>query len=130
MKFSVFAVILALLALLYCLAFLLVPVQFVEQYGSHLDANGVQIARLFGGSLVGFAVGNWMVRNQSPASIAARIVLWATGIANVVYLVVAINGIRNNLINSMGWSSVALHALIIVGCIYYLNTKKAAVAAA
>ncbi|HLX90532.1 MAG TPA: hypothetical protein VKR32_02545 [Puia sp.] len=124
MKFSVFSMILCLIALIYCFAFVAMPVTTMEQYGMHLDASGASIARLFGGALLGFAVAFWIIRNQSPESIAVKSVLWATLISQLVYLIVGLNGILNNLVNSLGWSSIVLHVLIILVCIYFLRAKK------
>jgi hypothetical protein len=126
MKFSTFCVIIAIIGAIFTLAFLVVPVQTVSHYGAQLDAAGVSIARLFAGALGSLVVATWMVRNQDAGSAGARAVLWGSVFFNVVSLISTTYSIEHGVMNSLGWSSVALNALILIGLFYFLGKKKAA----
>ncbi|HZY39681.1 MAG TPA: hypothetical protein VFE53_23660 [Mucilaginibacter sp.] len=127
MKFSTFFTIVAILGALFTLAFLIVPAETASHYGTNLDAAGVFIARLFGAALGGLSVGAWIVRNQDPTSIAARAAMWASVFFNTVSLFFTTINTMHGVLNSMGWSSVAINALILIGLFSFLS-KKAAVA--
>ena len=124
MKFSVFSVVLGLIALFYFLGFVFMPVQFMSQYGIRLDEGGASIGRLFGGALGGYAIAFWIIRNQAASTIAVRSALWATVFSNLVYLFVSLHSLFNGLVNSLAWSSVVVNILIILASLYYLLQKK------
>jgi hypothetical protein len=124
MKFSVFCVILSFLGIFYSVSFLFFPVQFVSQFGIHLDAGGASIGRLFGGALVGYTISSWLARNQSHNEPFARTIMWATLFFNLACLIVTVNSIMNNLVNSLAWSSVGVHALVILGSLYFLMARR------
>jgi hypothetical protein len=124
MKFSVYAVVLSLLALFYCLAFVLMPVKFASQYGLHLDAGGEVLGRFFGAALGGHGIILWLIRSKSPNDIAARAVLWSAIFYNAVFLIVTLNSIFDKLANSLAWTTVFLDILIILASLYFLAFKK------
>jgi len=127
MKFLTFFTIVAILGALFTLSFLIAPVETAGNYGAHLDAAGVSMARLFGAALGGLSIGAWIVRKQDPASIAARAAIWGSMFFNSVSLVFITLNVLKGVENSLAWSSVAINALILIGLFFFLS-KKAAVA--
>jgi hypothetical protein len=124
MKFSLYATVLSILALLYALALLFLPVQFISHYGLDLDAGAAAIARMFGASLAAQAIVLWLLRGQSPKETAGKAVLWSTFIYNLATLIITLNVILNKLVNSLAWSTAILNILIILISIYFLASKK------
>ena len=123
MKFSVFAIALSLLGLFYCLGFVLIPAQFMSQFGIQLDPAGVALGKMFGAALGAQAIILWLVRGKSPNDISAKAVLWSTIFLNAVCMIVIVNSILDKVANSLAWGNVCLEILIILGCIYLLILK-------
>ncbi|WP_336516550.1 hypothetical protein [Pollutibacter soli] len=63
MKLSTYAVISAIVTLVYGFALLFFPVEFVRTYGSDLDAVGTVLARLYGSAMFSFGIVYWLNRN-------------------------------------------------------------------
>ena len=125
MRFSTFFTILAIIGVLYALAFLIAPAEAAKNYSIHLDAGGVVVARLFAAALGALSVLSWLLRNQDPAGDVARSAMWASLLYNFVTLVVAVIAIQQGVANSLGWSTVVLTAFILVGLFFFLSKKKA-----
>ncbi|HTS45303.1 MAG TPA: hypothetical protein VMH01_12970 [Puia sp.] len=124
MKLSTFAVILAIIALGYGLALVFIPVSFSENYGIILDKYGVLPARAYGLALCQLGIIFWMSRNIPPSDKVWRILLVTTILFNLVNIPLAIVNISNGLSNSMGWTTVAVHALIVLGASYFAFSKS------
>ncbi len=125
MRFSIFCGIIAFIGAVFALAFLIVPVQTASHYGVGLDTAGVSIARLFSAALSSLVIATWIVRNEDPASPGARAVLWGGVVFHVVSLISTTYNIQHGVMNSLGWSSVGLNAIILIGLFYFLGKKKA-----
>ena len=130
MKFSVFATILSILASLYALALLAIPVRFLGHYGITLDASGETMARMFGASLGAQAIILWILRGQSPAETAGRAVLWSTFFYNLSTGIIVLNALLNKVGNELSWSTIVLNFLILVCSVYFLASKKQVTASA
>lgn len=130
MKFSVFATIVSILALLYALALLAIPVRFLGHYGIALDPAGETMARMFGASLGAQAIILWLLRGQSPADAVGRAVLWSTFFYNLATIIIVLNAVLNKVGNELAWSTIILNFLILMGSIYFLASKKQVTAGA
>jgi hypothetical protein len=74
MNCSSYMAVAAVLALVYGLAFLLIPAQLVSVYDITLGPDGQWIARCLGSTLVGIAVATWSGR-KAPQGDALRAIL-------------------------------------------------------
>ena len=123
MKLNTFMSIAALVAFLFGLAFLLVPVQTMSYYGVDLDISGQYVARYLGSAFLGIAVITWYARNVDSDNKALRaillggFVLCATGFVASIFDV--LYGPGNNLI----WSTVAIYFLLSIGFGYHYFKK-------
>lgn len=114
MKASYVFTVTAIVALVFGLAFVLVPSQTLSLYDVTLDAAGLFIARLLGAAFLMFAVVSWLVRNAGPSPERQAIALAffaGDAVAFVASLLAQLDGIAN----ALGWSTVAIYLILALG---------------
>ena len=126
MKLSIYAIILAILALIYGIALLFFPVQFGQNYGVTLDPISTVLARDFGAAMLAFAVVYWINRNAPESDKSWSALLWSSVVYNVAIFVVALMANKDGVGNSMNWSTIILAAVLAVCSLYFLFRKKTA----
>ena len=119
MKFSTFMSIAAFAALVFGLAFLLVPGKTVEMYGIDLDPSGEYIARYFGSAFVGVAAITWLGRFANPKGSGASAIILGDFILCITGGVVALFDKFYGVGNDFVWSTVAIYFLLAIGFGYY-----------
>ncbi|MBC8504042.1 MAG: hypothetical protein ISR58_21345 [Anaerolineales bacterium] len=101
----------ALLVALVSLSALISPTFFLEAYGFEITKYTVNLMRAFGAIIVGYAVINWLMRNEQ-ASKARQSLLIGAGVSYVTFAIV-------NIINNITLPG----ANAIIGWVYFgLNT--------
>lgn len=114
MKASILFSASSVLAVVFGTVLVLAPEQLMSMFGITLGAGGQLVARLFGASLIGFAVIAWSSRD-APDSQArqATIIGMLTGVVGgfVITLFTKLGGSSND----MGWSIVILYLLMSLG---------------
>jgi hypothetical protein len=83
MKLNTFMTIAAIVAFVFGLGFILVPVTVMNMYGVTLDESGQFLGRYLGSSFIGIACLAWMARNAA-ASETRRAVLMALFVTSVL----------------------------------------------
>ena len=124
MKLGTFMAIAAVIAIVYGLAFILVPVQTIELYGSTLDESGLWVARYLGSAFIGIVVISWFARNAAyngamRAIVLGFFVLSITGLIGAVLDVIYGSG------NALLWITVVIYLLLALGFGYFQFTKPA-----
>lgn len=112
----------AVICLGFGLPMLLVPATLMSLYGLNLDANGIVMARLYGGALFGNLLLSWFARNDQGSIAMRAAVLYLCiydGINFIVTLVATLTGVMN----MFGWSAVAIYLFFTVGFGYYVFKK-------
>ena len=110
------------LALVFGLGFVLMPETLLSSYGIELSEPGLFVGQLLGAAFLGFAIITWLVRNSGESDVLRAIVL-AFFIENTIGFVVALKGQLAGLANTLGWSTVAIYALLAVGYGYFQFQK-------
>ena len=82
------------------------------------------MGRLFGSALIGFALLTWMARNATDSD-ARRAIVLALFISECIGFIVTLIGQINNVVNVLGWSSVAIYLLLALGFGYFQFFKNA-----
>ncbi len=82
------------------------------------------VAQLFGVSLVGFAFLTWSARNATDSDARKAIVL-ALFVSDGVGFIVALIGQFAGVVNSLGWSTVAIYLLLALGFGYFQFARPA-----
>ena len=124
MKHSTFMAIAAVLALVFGLAFLLIPAQLMSIYDITLGPDGEWIARCLGSTFVGVAVTTWFARN-APQGDALRAIMLGDFVLCVIGLVAAVLYAISGSANALIWSTPAIYALLTVGFGYFGFVKPA-----
>ena len=123
MKIKTMMVINAVIAVLFGIAFVLIPSRFLLLYGNSVDAPMRYIGQLFGAALIAFAILTWTARKSSDNEARKAIVL-SLFIGHGIGFVVALIGQLGGVVNSLGWSTVAVYFLISLGFGYFNFTKS------
>jgi len=123
MKLAVFLAIAAAVAIIYGIAFILVPDFVLVTYGVTANAALDLMARYFGLTLLGLGVVTWLVRETTDGK-ALRGLLTGLSVQGAIGLIVSIWGTLNGTMNSMGWSAVLIYAILLAGYLYYLFADR------
>ena len=124
MKLSTFMAIASVLALVFGLAFILVPAQTMALYGGTLDAVGQWIGRYLGSAFLGVAVLTWFARN-APEGGALRAIVLGNFVLSATGLVVAVLDGLYGSGNALVWSTVAIYLFLTLGFGYFQFAKPA-----
>jgi hypothetical protein len=122
MKFGTFMPIAAVLALVFGLAFILVPAQLMSLYGITLGADGQWIGRYCGSAFLGIGVLTWLGRNASQSE-ALRAIVLGNFVTSVTGLVVAILNALLGTGNALVWSTVVIYLFLTLGFGYFQFVK-------
>jgi len=122
MRLSLLMTVNAIVAVVFGLAFVIAPGQAGALYGVSADAQFRYLAQLFGSALVGFGVLTWAARN-APASDARKAIVLALFVSEGLGFVLALLGQIAGVVNTMGWSTVAIYLLLALGFGYFQFVK-------
>ena len=122
MTIKTFFTIIAVLALVHGVGFVLVPEQVAASYGMAISASTVLMGRLFGAALLGLGLIFWFARDGSPESV--RGVLIATIVGDTVGLIVVVMGTTAGTLNSMGWVAALIYLFGAAGSGYFVMTQS------
>ena len=126
MAVKTFFTIIAVLALVHGVGFVLVPEQVMASYGMASSAATLLMARLFGAALVGLALIFWFARDGSSESV--RAVFIATIVGNTAGLIVVAMGTIAGTLNAMGWVAALIYLFGAAGSGYFLMARPAQLA--
>ena len=122
MTIKTFFTIIAVLALVHGVGFVLVPEQVAASYGMATSASTLLMARLFGAALLGLGLIFWFARDGSSESV--RGVLIATMLGNTVGLIVVVLGTTAGTLNSMGWIAALIYLFGAAGSGYFMMARS------
>ena len=128
MKLSTFAILITVLAGAFGLAFILIPARVGAFYGIDLNMGGLWMSRYFGAALLFIALIYWSYSGVSPAAKSWPKLLMFSIIYDLIQLSLTTVALVKGVGNSMGWTSVALYALLAIGSVYFLGVCKKAAA--
>jgi len=122
MKLNTFMAIAAIVAFLFGLSFILMPVQTMSMYGVTLDISGQFIGRYLGSAFIGVAVLTWFARNTKENG-ALRAILLGDFVLSLTGLVVALFDKFTGVGNALVWSTVVIYLLLGAGFGYFYFKK-------
>lgn len=112
------------LALLFGLGFLLAPTVLLPVYGAPTDAPTVLMSRFFAVALVHLGCVLYLLRDVREAAVQRGLAL-AGVVGSLAGLAVAVTAVLGGVINSVGWSTVAIYALLLLGYANCLRGRSA-----
>jgi xanthine/uracil permease len=124
MDSKLYLTIVAVLGVLYGIMFVLFPSDSLAFYGVTGQPYGEYNIQFFGSALLSLGVIAWYARSFRDWD-AVRAVLIGGLVGDIVGLFLGLWGIRQGLVNAMGWSSVVVYVLLIAGAVYCLRGKVA-----
>jgi hypothetical protein len=107
------------ITVLFGLVFIIIPGALLGVLGVSVEAAGTALARLFGSALLGFPILLWFGR-LSHNKILRKGLVYSLFVYFLISLVVLTLAMLNRLMNALGWSVVALHALLAAWFGYFL----------
>jgi hypothetical protein len=110
----------AVVAVLYGLAFVLIPDSINALYGVPSAPHTALYTRFFGSALLGFGVVNWFAKDFRSWD-AIRGVLMGTAVTTAIGGLIALFAVVTGLSNAMTWTSVLVYALLFVAAVYWLS---------
>ena len=114
MRLSTLLLAAGLLALVYGIGFLLAPRSLLPLYGVTPDPTVVLMARFFGAALVQLGLVFYLIRDVGDRRTQRGVVI-GSFIGSLAGLVVALTAQFWGLVNSFGWSSVAIYGVLLLG---------------
>lgn len=124
MKLSTLMVINAVVAAVFGIAFVLVPGKVIPLYGSAADAPLKSMGQLFGAALITLAILTWTARNASDSE-ARRSIVLALFLGHIVGFIVSLLAQLAGVYNALGWSTVVIYLLLVLGFGYFQFSKPA-----
>jgi hypothetical protein len=104
----------SVLALVFGLGFLLVPASILPLYGVSTDPSAVLMARYFGAALLHLGLLVYLLRNVREPGVV-RIMAQTGVLGSIAGAAVSLMGVMAGTVNALGWSSVAIYALLVAG---------------
>jgi hypothetical protein len=108
----------AVVAGLFGLAFVLAPRNLLELYKAEINDEVLFLSRLLGAAFITFAVVTWGSRDAQDSTARQAVVL-ALFVGFVVGFVVSLIGQLNEIVNALGWTTVAIYLLFSVAYGYF-----------
>jgi hypothetical protein len=103
-----------ILGLVFGLGFLLAPRAVLALYGITPDPVAVLMSRFFGAALVQLGLVLYLIRDVGDLRTQRGVVI-GSFLGSLAGFVVALTGQFWGLVNSLGWSSVAIYGLLLLG---------------
>ncbi len=122
MKLSTLFIITAVVALIFGVAFIVVPNSAMGLYGISLDLGAQFLGRYLGSAFLGFAALAWLTRNAETSQ-ARRAVVVSFFVATVLGLVVALYDKFAGAGNALVWLNVVVYLLLALGFGYFTFMK-------
>ncbi|MEA2714440.1 MAG: hypothetical protein QOK27_2401 [Gemmatimonadales bacterium] len=103
-----------LLALAFGIGFLFAPARVLAMYGVAAEPTVVLMARFFGSALVQLGLVLYLIRDVSDP-VTRRGVVLGSFLGSLAGFVVSLTAQFWGLMNSFGWSSVAIYGVLLLG---------------
>jgi NAD/NADP transhydrogenase beta subunit len=125
MKLSNLMIINAIVALVYGIAFVLVPTTVLGLYGMTQGTSEALAGQFFGVTLIAIGLLTWFARKVTDSD-AQRAIILSLLISDVIGVIVAVMGTVSGVMNSFGWSAVVIYLLLALGYAYFQFFKPSA----
>jgi hypothetical protein len=113
-----------ILGLAFGLSFLLVPATVLPFYGVPVEPPTVLMSRFFGVALFHLGLVLYLLRDVRDA--ASQRSLATAGVAgSAAGLAVALIGVLGGLVNALGWSTVAIYSVLLLGYLTCMRPRTA-----
>jgi hypothetical protein len=118
MKLGNLMVINAIIAGIFGISFVVAPGPIVALYGVTGSAPLNFVAKLYGSSLIAFAMITWVARNANDSD-TRKAIVFGLLVGDAIALVVCLIAQLGNVINALGWSAVVIYLFLTLGFGYF-----------
>ena len=119
MDTKLYLTIAAIVAVLYALAFLVIPVQASMFFSGFAEPRAILYLRFCGAAILAWGLIVWFARDFQ-GWYAARSVLIASIVGLAVNIIIAVSALVQGWLNSNAWGSTAVLVLLLIGAAYQL----------
>jgi len=126
MKLSYWMAAKAVVEIVFGICFVLLPVKLGSIFGMELSQSGALMAQLFGTAFIFGSIVLWLARNVSISDVAARAIMTAVVISNLIGFIITLLASLAGVWNALGWLPVVLFFVFGLGFAYLLFIKKSA----
>jgi drug/metabolite transporter (DMT)-like permease len=116
----------AVVEIVFGICFVLLPVKLGSIFGMELSQSGALMAQLFGTAFIFGSIVLWLARNVSISDVAARAIMTAVVISNLIGFIITLLASLAGVWNALGWLPVVLFFVFGLGFAYLLFIKKSA----
>ena len=112
----------AVMALLFGVGLILTPSNVAEMYGLDVTPATTHTAQLLGAAFLSIGLISYTARNMDVQS--AKPITMSLFYGNTIGLIVEIKDKLGGVTNEMGWLSVAIYLILVIGFGYFAFIKK------
>lgn len=123
MSVRLYLTIAAVVAILYALAFLIIPIETSLFFSDFAEARAILYLRFCGASVLAWGLILWFARDFEEWR-AVRGVLIGSIVGVAVNLIITIWATLGGWLNANSWGTAIVLALLLVGAVYELSTAK------
>jgi glucan phosphoethanolaminetransferase (alkaline phosphatase superfamily) len=124
MKLKTLFIFNAIVTTLFGIGCVLAPQMLVNLFGSTLNPAGALMMQYGGAWLIGIGLLAWFARNSADSE-ARRAIVLAYLICYSIAFIVALLAQLNNVLNALGWGTVALNLVLAAGYGYFQFSRPA-----
>ena len=117
MKLRIFLIVAAILALGYGLGLSLMPAFVNSTYGLGTSPSDLLLARFFGAELLVVGVAAWLSKDLTGVNVQP--IVMGSLVGDVIATIFALLATLNGVMNSAGWSAVAIYFFLSLGFAYF-----------
>jgi len=123
MKLSVLFIITAIIAIVFGVAFLIIPGPVYSLYSIETNMMLNYMGQLFGAALIAIGLIAWGSRNAADSG-ARKAIIFSFFIADTIGFVIALIGELNQVVNVVGWTTVIIYLLLALGFAKFQFSKE------
>jgi len=123
MKLSVLFIITAIIAIVFGVAFLIIPGPVYSLYSIETNMMLNYMGQLFGAALIAIGLIAWGSRNAADSD-ARKAIIFSFFIADTIGFVIALIGELNQVVNVVGWTTVIIYLLLALGFAKFQFSKE------
>ncbi len=125
MKLGNLLVVNAIVALVYGISFVLIPVTMLSLYGMTQGTSEALVGQYFGVALIAIGLLTWFARSVTDSE-AQRAIILALLISDIIGVIVSVLGTVSGVMSAVGWSAVGIYLLLALGYAYFQFMKPSA----
>ena len=122
MKLKTLFIITTIIVTVFGVLFVVIPTTVYSFYGIESFPALTYMGQLFGAALLAIGLISWQSRNTADSD-ARKAIIFSFFIADGVGFIVALIGQLNNVVNALGWGTVAIYLLLSAGFGYFNYSK-------